>query len=72
LDLIFSQVLDNWPAQLLEGASMKLRDKHIKLTWDKLLGFNQVKRAQGELKSKSAKALMEAKIGAKPGIKYLT
>jgi hypothetical protein len=48
---------------------MKTTNKRIKLIWDKLLGFNQVKLAQGELKSKSAKALIEAKIGSKPGIK---
>jgi hypothetical protein len=37
---------------------MKSADKRIKLNWGKLLGFNQVKLAQGELKSKSAKALI--------------
>jgi hypothetical protein len=48
---------------------MKLRENRIKLDWGKLLGFNQVKLAQGDLKSTSAKALIEAKVGSKPGIK---
>jgi hypothetical protein len=50
---------------------MKSTNKRIKLNWDKLLGFNQVKQAQGDLKSRSARALIEAKIGAKPGQKYV-
>jgi hypothetical protein len=44
---------------------MKSTNKRIQLNWGKLLGFNQVKVAQGDLKSKSAKALIDAKIGAK-------
>jgi len=44
---------------------MKSTNKHIQLNWGKLLGFNQVKLAQGQLKSKSGKALMKAKIGRK-------
>jgi hypothetical protein len=51
---------------------MKLENKRINLNWNKLLGFSQVKVAQGDLNSKSAKALMEAKIGVKRGIKYVT
>jgi len=48
---------------------MKSTSKRIKLNWGKLLGFSQVKVAQGELKSKAAKAM----IGATKtfGIKYL-
>jgi hypothetical protein len=48
---------------------MKSTNKRIKLNWAKLLGFSQVKLAQGDLKSRSAKALIEAKVGSKPGIK---
>jgi len=48
---------------------MKLGNRRIDLNWGKLLGFSQVKVAQGDLKSKSAKALIEAKIGSKPGTK---
>jgi len=48
---------------------MKLTSKRIKLSWGKLLGFSQVKLAQGSLRSKSAKALIDAKIGTKRGIK---
>ena len=54
---------------MLKGVDMKLTNKRIKLNWGKLLGFSQVKVAQGELKSKSAKALIDAKIGQKRGIK---
>jgi len=51
---------------------MKSTNKHIKLNWDKLLGFSQVKFAQGDLKSKSGKALIRARVGAKTlGIKYM-
>jgi len=45
---------------------MKL--KHIKLDWDKLLGFSQVKVAQGELRLKAAKAMIGL---AKAGTKYV-
>jgi hypothetical protein len=41
----------------------------MQLNWGKLLGFNQVTVAQGDLKSRSAKALIDAKIGRKPGFK---
>jgi hypothetical protein len=51
---------------------MKPRNKHIKLNWDKLLGFNQVKAAQGNLKSKAARALIGQKTGVKRGQKYIT
>jgi len=45
---------------------MKATNKQIKLDWSKLLGFNQVKLAQGE---KCVRAMIGAKIGAKPGVK---
>ncbi len=51
--------------ELLKPPRMKSRSKRIQLNWGKLLGFNQVKLAQGEPKSKSAKALIDAKIGTK-------
>jgi len=67
------ELLDNYLANALEPTSMKSTNKHIKLNWDKLLGFNQVKIAQGDLKSKSGKAHIRAKIGQKTlGIKYVT
>jgi hypothetical protein len=51
---------------------MKSRDKRIKLNWDKLLGFHQVKHAESDLKSKSDLALVRAKVGVKTrGIKYV-
>jgi hypothetical protein len=37
---------------------MKCTNKRIKLNWGKLLGFSQVKVAQGELRSKAAKAMI--------------
>jgi hypothetical protein len=43
--------------------------KQIELNWSKLLGFNQVKQAQGDVNSKAARALLGAKIGAKVGTK---
>ena len=46
---------------------MKATNKRIELDWSKLFGFNQVKFAQGETKSKSSKAMIGAKIGAKVG-----
>jgi hypothetical protein len=46
---------------------MKSTNKRVELNWGKLYGFNQVKSVQGELKSKSAKAVIGAKIGAKVG-----
>jgi hypothetical protein len=48
---------------------MKTKNKCIELNWGKLLGFSQAKDAQGNLKSKRAKALIDAKIGRKPGLK---
>jgi len=43
---------------------MKDRSKRIQLNWGKLLGFNQVKVAQGEPRSKAAKAMIgQAKAG---------
>jgi len=58
-------LLDNWCGGLLKGVDMKLTNKRIKLNWGKLLGFSQVKVAQGELKSKVAKAMVG---GPKVGI----
>jgi len=43
---------------------MKSTNKRIELNWGKLLGFNQVKFTQRDLKSKSAQSLIGAKIGA--------
>ena len=48
---------------------MKITNNRIQLNWGKLLGFNQVKFAQGELKSKRVRAMMNAKIGDKRGVK---
>jgi hypothetical protein len=48
---------------------MKSTNKRIQLNWGKLLGFNQVKLAQGDLKSKVAKAMIGNKVGAKQGVK---
>jgi len=48
---------------------MKSRNKRIQLNWGKLLGFSQVKGAQGELKSTAAKAMIGR---SKFGIKYVT
>jgi hypothetical protein len=62
-------LLDNWCGELLKADPMKFKNKRIELDWGKLLGFSQVKRAQGDLKSTSAKGLIEAKIGLKAGIK---
>jgi hypothetical protein len=51
---------------------MKSTNKRIELNWGKLLGFNQVKLAQGDLKSKSGRALIRAKVGQKTvGLKYV-
>ncbi|HVV01223.1 MAG TPA: hypothetical protein VHH88_07655 [Verrucomicrobiae bacterium] len=46
---------------------MKPSNNKIELNWGKLLGFNQVRQAQGSLKTKSARALVGAKIGTKAG-----
>jgi hypothetical protein len=48
---------------------MKSRNKRIELNWGKLLGFNQVKLAQGQLKLKVAKAMVGQ---VKTGLKYVT
>jgi len=48
---------------------MKSRNKRIQLNWGKLLGFSQVKVAQGEPKSKAAKAMIGV---AKTGLKHVT
>jgi hypothetical protein len=48
---------------------MKSTNKRIQLNWAKLLGYRQVKGAQGDLKSKAAKAMIGAKIGQKFGVK---
>ena len=48
---------------------MKSTTKRIKLDWNKLFGFNQVKSAQAEPNTRQAKAMIGAKIGAKPGMK---
>jgi hypothetical protein len=48
---------------------MKITNNRIQLNWGKLLGFNQVKGAQGNLKSKAARARIGQKIGQKAGIK---
>ena len=65
-------LLDNYLAKTLETASMKSTNKRIKLNWEKLLGFNQVKLERGELKSKAARALIGQKAGVKKGTKYLS
>ena len=62
-------LLDERYAELLKANPMKFKNKRIELNWGKLLGFSQVKLAQGDLKSTSAKGLIDAKIGRKPGIK---
>lgn len=49
--------------------TMKSTSKRVNLDWNKLLGFNQVKSAQAECKSKSAQAMIGAKIGGKAGVK---
>ena len=48
---------------------MKSTTKRIALDWTRLFGFNQVKSAQAECKSKSAQAMIGAKIGSKAGVK---
>ena len=52
------ELVDNYLANALEPTSMKATNKRIKLNWEKLLGFNQVKLERGELKSKAAKAMI--------------
>ncbi len=51
---------------------MKTTNKRIKLNWGKLLGFSQVKAAQGDPKSKSARAMIGQKAGVKTGLKPVT
>jgi hypothetical protein len=51
---------------------MKATNKRIKLNWGKLLGFSQVKVAQGDPKSKSAQAMIGAKAGVKKGLKLVS
>jgi hypothetical protein len=47
---------------------MKATNNRIKLDWGKLLGFSQVKVAQGEIRSKAAKAKIGvAKVGQAKG-----
>jgi len=46
---------------------MKSTNKRVKLDWSKMLGFNQIKSARGNLNSPEAKALVGAKIGTKGG-----
>jgi len=48
---------------------MKTSDKRMKLDWSRLFGFNQVQSVQTARGTKHAKAVLAAKIGAKPGIK---
>jgi hypothetical protein len=43
---------------------MKSTTRRIKLNWAKLVGFSHVKVAQGELRSKAAKAMIGVKVGA--------
>jgi len=52
------ELVDNYLANALEPTSMKATNKRIKLNWEKLLGFNQVKLERGELKFKAAKAMI--------------
>jgi len=51
---------------------MKSTNKRIKLNWGQLLGFNQVKGAQGNLKSKAVRARIGQKVGIKVGRRYVT
>jgi hypothetical protein len=48
---------------------MKSTNKRIELNWSKLLGFNQVKSAQGAPNAKSSRAMIGAKVGGKAGVK---
>ena len=48
---------------------MKSTTKRIGLDWSKLLGFSQVKSAQGDSTNKITRATIGAKIGVKAGIK---
>ena len=53
-------LLDKDAMNALKTTSMKSTNKRIRLNWDKLLGFGHVKVAQGEVKSKAAKAMIGA------------
>jgi hypothetical protein len=48
---------------------MKSTNKRVELNWTKLLGFNQVKSAQGVTDAKSSRAIIGAKVGGKVGSK---
>jgi hypothetical protein len=48
---------------------MKSTNNQIKLDWAKLLGFCQVKSAQGGKDSKKLMAMIGSKIGSKAGTK---
>ncbi|PYK65492.1 MAG: hypothetical protein DME50_08375 [Verrucomicrobia bacterium] len=57
---------------MVKSRPMKSTNKRIKLNWGKLLGFRQVNLTQDELRSKSTKALIGAKIGGPvKGVKNL-
>jgi hypothetical protein len=45
---------------------MKTSNKRIHLNWSRLVGFNQVPAQQDTQATKRAKAIVAAKIGAKP------
>lgn len=49
---------------------MKSTTKRIGLDWSKLLGFSQVKSAQGN-SSKVTKAAIGVKVGVKAGVKAI-
>src|SRR5207248_2896160 len=51
-------LLDKDAMNALKTTSMKSTNKRIRLNWDKLLGFKQVKVTQGELRSTAAKAMI--------------
>ncbi len=48
---------------------MKSTNKRIELNWTKLLGFNQVKSAQGVSNAINSRAMIGAKVGGKIGVK---
>lgn len=48
---------------------MKKAKTQVKLNWSGLLGFDQVKSAQGRSSSPKGRALVGAKIGTKLGTK---
>ncbi len=69
INLKLAEILDNPPSEFIKTTGMKSTHKRIKLNWGKLLGFSQVKVAQGELKPKAAKAMIGQ---VKTGLKYVT